>query len=98
MTPKGVDAHNTFWCNAVMELRDYLKTLTPNDRTSFADRVGSSVGHLRNVGYGFRPCDPAVAVAIERESRKRVTRQELRPDDWEAIWPELRKRRTKAVA
>lgn len=39
--------------------------------------------------YGIRPCAPELAVAIERESHKTVTRKELRPLDWKAIWPEL---------
>jgi DNA-binding transcriptional regulator YdaS (Cro superfamily) len=29
--------------------------------------------------------------AIERETGGKVTRQELRPDDWHLIWPELAK-------
>lgn len=28
---------------------------------------------------------------IERETGGAVTRKELRPDDWQAIWPELAK-------
>ena len=27
--------------------------------------------------------------AIEKATKGAVTRQELRPDDWQAIWPEL---------
>lgn len=51
-------------------------------------------------GYSGRRPDAANCVAIEKATRGVVTRQELRPDDWRAIWPELAKptRKTKAVA
>lgn len=37
--------------------------------------------------------DAAHCVAIERATNGAVTRQSLRPDDWQAIWPELAKPR-----
>lgn len=40
-------------------------------------------------GYGGRRPDPANCVAIERATSGKVSRQDLRPDDWQAIWPEL---------
>lgn len=30
-----------------------------------------------------------LGAAIEKASGGRLTRQQLRPDDWQAIWPEL---------
>lgn len=36
---------------------------------------------------------PASCVALERESKKAITRPELRPNDWQDIWPELADRR-----
>lgn len=33
--------------------------------------------------------DAAACVAIERATGGAVTRQMLRPNDWQAIWPEL---------
>lgn len=32
---------------------------------------------------------PAYCVAIESVTQGAVTRRDLRPDDWRAIWPEL---------
>lgn len=58
------------------------------ERKAFALRCGTSFGHLQNIAYGYRPCGTALAVAIERESARQVTRQELR-DDWHDLWPEL---------
>lgn len=72
-----------------MDLKTYLLNLDVPERDGFAVRCGTTRGHLQNVMNGHRPCAPGLAVAIERESKKKVTRQELRPDDWQAIWPEL---------
>jgi DNA-binding transcriptional regulator YdaS (Cro superfamily) len=48
--------------------------------------------------YADRLPDPANCVLIERATGGKVTRQRLRPDDWQAIWPELAKRKTAAKA
>jgi len=40
---------------------------------------------------GTRPVPIEHCSAIERETKGRVTRQDLRPNDWQAIWPELDK-------
>lgn len=36
-----------------------------------------------------RPVPPKQCVRIEQLTAGAVTRRELRPDDWHAIWPEL---------
>lgn len=72
-----------------MDLKTYLRDLLPEERESLAARCQTSVGHLRNVSYGLRPCATDLAVRIERESGHAVTRKELRPDDWADHWPEL---------
>lgn len=38
---------------------------------------------------GGRPVPPKQCVRIERLTAGRVTRRDLRPDDWREIWPEL---------
>lgn len=81
---------DTGWCNGRMDLKAFLKSLPDEPaREAFAAKCDTSVGHLRNIGYGQRPCAPALAVAIERESDKVVTRRDLCPDDWAKVWPEL---------
>lgn len=73
-----------------MDLKTYLKSLPGEpDRDAFAKKCGCVLGHLRNVSYGQRPCAPELAVAIERESARQVTRQELCPENWRRVWPEL---------
>ena len=38
---------------------------------------------------GRRPVPIARCLAIERATEGAVTRRDLRPDDWQDIWPEL---------
>lgn len=72
-----------------MTLLEFLRQMPAAQREPFALACETSLGHLRNVGYGYRPCAPELAVRIERESRWQVTRQDLCPSNWESIWPEL---------
>ena len=72
-----------------MELINHLKTLSFSDRITLAEKSETSVGHLQNVAYGYRPCSPEMAVLLERNTNNAVTRRDLRPADWQAIWPEL---------
>lgn len=72
-----------------MELKTFIKSLDADRFADFAAECETTPGHIRNVMYGYRPCSPELAVLIEAKSRKTVTRQELRPDDWQRIWPEL---------
>lgn len=37
-------------------------------------------------------------VAVERATSGKVTRKDLRPEDWRAIWPELAANDTEAVS
>ena len=72
-----------------MDLKTYLADLGREDRERLAAACGTSAGHLANVMYGFRQCSPELAVALELQTADAVTRQELRPEDWPRIWPEL---------
>lgn len=44
---------------------------------------------------GARPVPIEKCVAIERATSGAVTREDLRPDDWQSIWPELAARKSK---
>lgn len=72
-----------------MELKTHLLTLTKEARDQLARECGTSLGHLQNVAYRYRPCAPEVAVAIWRATGGKVTREELRPYDYWLIWPDL---------
>lgn len=76
-----------------MDLKTYLKDLSEDAKDAFAANADTTVGHLRNIVYGFRQCSPELAAGLERESKGAVMRWDLRPDDWHLIWPELVKRK-----
>ncbi len=66
-----------------MDLKTYLAELTPDARKAFADACGTSVGHLRNIGYGIKSCAEGLAIQIERNTGGKVVCETLRPDvDW----------------
>lgn len=66
-----------------MTFADFLRSLKPDERASFAKRVERSEGYLYLVAGKHRRASPELAQAIERESSEKVTRSELRPDIWE---------------
>lgn len=72
-----------------MELKAFISSLSQEERDRFAALCETTAGHLRNVGYGIRPCSPFLAALIESASNGAVTRVDLRPSDWHRIWPEL---------
>lgn len=71
-----------------MDLKTYLAALPPEEREAFAVRCGTTAGHMRNVMYGQKTCATDLAVQIEKQSARAVTRRELR-SDWADHWPEL---------
>ncbi|MDP2827873.1 MAG: YdaS family helix-turn-helix protein [Sulfuricellaceae bacterium] len=59
------------------------------ERLTFAKVAGSSYSTLNQLSSVGRQVSPVLAVAIEQATSGQVTRQDLRPDDWHLIWPEL---------
>jgi DNA-binding transcriptional regulator YdaS (Cro superfamily) len=72
-----------------MNFKNYLNQLPKEKRHELAQLGGTSVGQLNNIAYRCSTCAPAIATFIERFSDGVVTRQELRPDDYWLIWPDL---------
>lgn len=72
-----------------MHLKIHLSNLDVPARNSLAEQCGTSRGHIQNIAYGYRTCAPALAVSIEKATKGLVTRQELLPEEWPGIWPEL---------
>lgn len=85
-----------------MQFKKYFFAILPKDRAAFAEKVGTTAGHLTNFSYGYTKLAPKVCVAIEKVTNGTVTRKDLCPDDWQLNWPELdkptRKSRTTAGA
>ena len=74
---------------AMEKLLAYLNALSPEERDLFAAMCGTSVGYLRKAVSAGQALGAALCVLIETATSGAVTRKDLHPDDWAAIWPEL---------
>ena len=63
--------------------------IKPLQRKELAQRCGIADAYLYQILSGRREASPELCVVVERESEKQITRQQLRPNDWRRIWPEL---------
>lgn len=66
-----------------MELKDYLRNLNSDERQSYAERSGTTVGYLYLLAGKHRHPKPKLARSLHRESEGMVTLHELRPDIYE---------------
>jgi DNA-binding transcriptional regulator YdaS (Cro superfamily) len=66
-----------------MDFKTFFSGLSARKREELARAGDTSVGHLRNIAYGQKPCGEKLAVVIDRESNGVVPCESLRPDvDW----------------
>jgi len=70
-----------------MNLKDYLSTF--GSKADLARKIGAQPQLVWQWSSGVRPVPIERCVPIERATDGAVTRKDLRPDDWAAIWPEL---------
>lgn len=68
----------------------YLNSLPPRERDVLAKQLKTSQSYLRKAASRGEVLREEICSELERISRRKVTRQMLRPYDWETIWPELR--------
>lgn len=82
-----------------MNLKDYLAGLASEEaRAEFASRCATTPGQLRQVAYGARRAGEALAINIERESKRAVACEELRPDvDWAYLRSSSKRKAKKAA-
>lgn len=71
-----------------MNLKKYLIE-SGTKKAEFARAINISPALLHQWIENIRPVAIRHCPAIEGETGGKVTRQELRPDDWHKIWPEL---------
>lgn len=71
-----------------MDLKTYIQS-ERGKATALAEALGIQLTYLSQMSSGGRAVTPERASAIERATAGAVTRRDLRPDDWQAIWPEL---------
>lgn len=77
-----------------MKLQTYIDTQRGN-ATKLASSLGIGLSYLSQMATGERPIQPIRAVLIENLTKGAVTRKDLFPNDWQAIWPELVKKHKK---
>ncbi len=72
-----------------MDLKKYIDELERGEAKKLAKSIGVSSSFLSQMASGRSPISPARCVEIEQVTNGAVTRRDLRPDDWNRIWPEL---------
>lgn len=84
----------------MQKLLDYLNGLPVKEQEDFARRCQTTVGYLRQIAYGHRACPAHLAINIERESKRALMCEELRPTgvDWAYIRAERRRISVRRVA
>ena len=70
-----------------MELSTYLAKISLS-QSAFGSVIGVTQGMVSQWCGRLIPT-PEHCVSIEQATNGQVTRKDLRPDDWERIWPEL---------
>ncbi|HDR9439500.1 helix-turn-helix domain-containing protein [Burkholderia multivorans] len=78
------------------KLKPFLSQMSPERRQQFCIDCGTTLGYVRKALSTGALFGPALCVAIERESAGSVTRRDLRPNDWQDIWPELARQKETA--
>lgn len=72
-----------------MNLIDYIKAMPRGTTASLAKGIHASVSEVSLWAHGKRPIPVSRAAAIEQFTNGAVTRQDMFPDTWQRIWPEL---------
>ena len=73
-----------------MKLLDYVKQGETGGQSRLAKALGlSSTVLVSQWANGVRDVPFDRCVAIEVATGGQVTRKDLRPDDWQKVWPEL---------
>lgn len=72
-----------------MNLHEYISKKGRGSIGELATRIGAHAPDVSRWASGKRAVPEKSAVAIEVATGGAVTRRDLRPDDWQEIWPEL---------
>ena len=66
------------------------------NQSYLAKKTGISPAFINQIARGIRSVPVQSAALIEKATKGEVTRQEMFPNDWEKIWPELAKKQRKS--
>jgi len=64
-----------------MNIKDYWLSLVPSKKKALAEACGTSVSYLSNIFNGHRMAGIKMAKALHKETRGKVSKRALRPDD-----------------
>jgi len=81
-----------------MLLPEYLSSEGAKTASALAAEIGASSSFISQWVKGTRPIPTEFMLKLERATNKAVTRQELRPDDYWLIWPDLKAPKRQAEA
>lgn len=62
-----------------MTLLEYIKSLTADELSVFANTVGTSVGYINQAAYGYKNIGPDFALRLEKASGRKVLATDLCP-------------------
>jgi DNA-binding transcriptional regulator YdaS (Cro superfamily) len=65
-----------------MNIKDYLNTLTPDEREAFAVRAGTTDAYLQQLKGGHSKPSTKLCHKLVAASNGALTLEELRPDVW----------------
>ena len=71
-----------------MQLKEYCAHERGRQR-AIAEKIDIAYAYMNQIVTGHRPIPIEYCASIELATDGEVTRQEMRPDDWHKIWPEL---------
>lgn len=72
-----------------MELKEYIDSLERGGSKNLARKLNISKSFLSQMASGLCPISSKRCVEIELATCGKVSRKDLRPDDWYKISPEL---------
>ena len=72
-----------------MNLNEYLQKSPRGELLRISREIGAHSPDVSRWASGDRPIPIDKCWSIEQATNGEVTRKDLRPDDWERIWPEL---------
>ena len=72
-----------YFYGAVMKnnlLLNFINSLSAEQRDDFARKCGTTTGMLKQICYGYRKCNPTLAIEIDKHSGGKVTCESLNKD------------------
>ncbi len=79
-----------------MQLKEYFSEADRGEQKELSNILGVSPSQMSQMISGITAISEERCVIIERFTKGKVSRKDLRPNNWAAIWPELKKN-TKAA-